>query len=91
MPYVWKLSLFFYEELTDAAGGIGSTDIQERLKALKTLLNWEYFKTELTKRGATKEGLEIIKKNSCLLYLLGNNIGDSGGSLGGLLTRSGSG
>ena len=72
-------------------GGMGSTDIQERLKALKTLINWEYFEAGLTKRGATKEGLEIIKKNSCLLYLLGNNIGDSKGSLKGLLCRSGSG
>lgn len=83
--------VFFYEDLTSAAGGIGSTDIQERLKALKTLINWEYFEAGLTKRGATKEGLEIIKKNSCLLYVLGNNIGDSGGSLAGLLCRSGSG
>lgn len=82
---------FFYEDLTSAAGGIGSTDIQERLKALKTLINWEYFEAGLTKRGATKEGLEIIRKNSCLLYLLGNNIGDSEGSLGGLISRSGSG
>ena len=83
--------LFFYEDLTSAAGGMGSSDIQERLKALKTLLNWEYFEAGLTKRGATKEGLKIIRKNSCLLYLLGNNIGDSDGSLGGLLGRSGSG
>lgn len=89
--YGWGGSLFFYENLTSAAGGIGSTDIQERLKALKTLINWEYFEAGLTKRGATKEGLEIIRKNSCLLYLLGNNIGDIEGSLGGLLTRSGSG
>ena len=89
--YGWGGSLFFYEDLTSAAGGIGSTDIQERLKALKTLINWEYFEEGLTKRGTTKEGLKIIRKNSCLLYLLGNNIGNSDESLAGLLTRSGSG
>ena len=89
--YGWGGSLFFYEDLTSAAGGIGSTDIQERLKALKTLINWEYFEAGLTKRGATKEGLEIIRKNSCLLYLLGNNISNSSESLNGLLTRSGNG
>ena len=89
--YGWGGSLFFYGDLTSAAGGIGSSDIQERLKALKTLINWNWFETEFTKRGATKEGLKIIKKNSCLLYLLGNNISNSSESLSGLLSRSGSG